>query len=146
MQEDWDVPPEKNTPSALTESVLMMALCPLKLNTNEPSGHFHFLMLLPPADPEAKEYSVGWMASARTDFLWWVSVTIVLPAARSHNLHQFVSSLKRARRRRGAPHCRVHTACYDLGVRLLAFHVCYCCRVPREDVDLSFSPHVPYPS
>jgi hypothetical protein len=43
-------------------------------------------MLFPPAEPVAKEYSVGWMAIARTDFLWWVSVTIVLPAAKSHNL------------------------------------------------------------
>lgn len=79
-------PPEKKTPSEFTESVLMIALCPLKLKTNMPSGHFHFLMLLPPADADAKVYSVGWMASARTDFLWWVSVTIVFPAARSHSL------------------------------------------------------------
>ena len=62
-------PPEKKTPSALTDSVLMIALWPLKLNTNAPSGHFHFLILLPPAEPDAKEYSVGWMARARTDFL-----------------------------------------------------------------------------
>lgn len=53
------LPPEKNTPSALTERVLMIALCPLKLKTNAPSGHFHFLILLPPADADAKEYSVG---------------------------------------------------------------------------------------
>ena len=52
-------PPEKNSPSEFTERVLMIALCPLKLKTNMPSGHFHFLMLLPPADAEAKVYSVG---------------------------------------------------------------------------------------
>lgn len=84
-------PPEKSTPSAFTESVFIIALCPLKLNTKLPSGHFHFLMLLPPAEAEAKEYSVGWMASARTDFLWWVSVTIVLPAAKSHSLYGGIS-------------------------------------------------------
>ena len=79
-------PPEKSTLSEFTESVLMIALCPLKLHTNCPSGHFHFLILLPPADADANEYSVGWIAKARTDFLWWVRVTIVLPAAKSHNL------------------------------------------------------------
>src|SRR6266702_359123 len=79
-------PPEKNTPSELTDKVLMIALCPPKLKTNAPSGHFHFLMLFPPPEPVAKEYSVGWMAIARTDFLWCVSVTIVLPAAKSHSL------------------------------------------------------------
>ena len=79
-------PPEKKTPSGLTESVLMMALCPAKLKTKLPSGHFHFLILFPPAAPDANEYSVGWMARARTDFLWWVSVTMVFPAARSHRL------------------------------------------------------------
>jgi hypothetical protein len=63
----------------------MMALWPLKLNTKAPSGHFHFLMLFPPAEAEANEYSVGWMASARIDFLWCVNVTIVLPAARSQS-------------------------------------------------------------
>lgn len=78
-------PPEKNTPSELTESVLMIAFCPLKLKTKVPSGHFHFLMLFPPADAEANEYSVGCIASARTDFLWCVRVVRVLPAARSHN-------------------------------------------------------------
>jgi hypothetical protein len=46
-----------------------MALCPLKLKTNAPSGHFHFLILLPPAEPEAKENSVGWIARDLTDFL-----------------------------------------------------------------------------
>ena len=66
---DGHSPPEKKTPSALTLSVLIMALCPLKLCTNVPSGHFHFLMLLPPAEPDANEYSVGWIARARTDFL-----------------------------------------------------------------------------
>jgi hypothetical protein len=79
-------PPEKKTPSEFTDNVLMMALCPLKLKTNVPSGHFHFLMLLPPADADAKEYSVGWIANARIDFLWWVNVTIVFPAAKSHSL------------------------------------------------------------
>src|SRR5689334_4001466 len=79
-------PPENSTPSELTDRVLMMALCPLKFWTKVPSGHFHFLMLLPPADADAKLYSVGWMASARTDFLWCVRVSIVLPAARSHSL------------------------------------------------------------
>ena len=81
----WDVPPENMTPSELTLMVLTIALWPLKLNTKVPSGHFHFLMLLPPAEPEAKEYSVGWMVRARTDFLWCVSVVKVLPAARSHS-------------------------------------------------------------
>ena len=64
----------------------MIALWPGKLNTNVPSGQVHFLMLLPPAEPDANEYSVGWIASARTDFLWWVSVTMVLPAAKSQSL------------------------------------------------------------
>lgn len=62
-------PPEKNTPSELTDKVLMIALCPPKLKTKAPSGDFHFLMLFPPAEPVAKEYSVGWMVIARTDFL-----------------------------------------------------------------------------
>ena len=53
------IPPEKNTPSALTERVFIIALCPAKLKTKLPSGHFHFLILLPPAEPEANEYSVG---------------------------------------------------------------------------------------
>lgn len=39
--------------------------------------------MLPPAEPLANEYSIGWIASARTLFLWCVSVVIVLPAARS---------------------------------------------------------------
>lgn len=64
-----DVPPEKNTPSEFTERVLMIALWPVRLKTKAPSGHFHFLMLLPPAEPEAKVYSVGWIVNARTDFL-----------------------------------------------------------------------------
>ena len=59
-------PPEKKTPSEFTESVLMIALCPLKLKTNMPSGHFHFLMLFLPADALAKEYSVGCTARVRT--------------------------------------------------------------------------------
>lgn len=84
MRTKLSAPPEKNTPSALTESVLIIALCPLKLNVKVPSGHFHFLILLPPAEPDAKEYSVGWIASARTDFLWCVRVVKVFPAARSH--------------------------------------------------------------
>ena len=69
MKKKLDSPAEKKTPSALTDIVLMIASCPLKLNTKVPSGHFHFLILLPPADPDAKEYSVGWIARARTDFL-----------------------------------------------------------------------------
>lgn len=92
------IPPEKNTPSELTDNVLMIALCPPKLKTKAPSGHFHFLMLFPPAEPVAKEYSVGWMASARTDFLWCVSVTIVLPAAKSHSLQSNVRSPTRSAR------------------------------------------------
>lgn len=64
-----NTPPEKKTPSAFTDSVLIIALWPLKLNTKAPSGHFHFLILFPPAEPDAKEYSVGCIASARTDFL-----------------------------------------------------------------------------
>jgi hypothetical protein len=59
IEQKKDIPPEKNTPSEFTESVLIMALCPLQLKTNAPSGHFHFLMLLPPAEPDANEYSVG---------------------------------------------------------------------------------------
>ena len=38
------------------------------------------------ADPDAKEYSVGWIANARIDFLWCVNVTTVFPAAKSHSL------------------------------------------------------------
>lgn len=52
-------PPENNTPSALTDIVFIIAFWPLKLKTNAPSGHFHFLILFPPALAEAKEYSVG---------------------------------------------------------------------------------------
>lgn len=85
-------PPEKSAPSSLTLMVLMMASCPLKLLTKMPSGHFHFLMLLPPDEAEANEYSVGWMASDRTDLWWWVSCEIVLPAARSHNLRDVLVS------------------------------------------------------
>jgi hypothetical protein len=62
----------------------MIASWPGKLHTNVPSGHFHFLMLLPPALALAKLNSVGWIASARTLFLWCVSVVRARPAARSH--------------------------------------------------------------
>jgi hypothetical protein len=65
--------------------VLMIASWPEKLQTNVPSGHFHFLMLFPPALPLTKLNSVGWMSSARTLFLWCVSVASVRPAARSHS-------------------------------------------------------------
>lgn len=54
-----DVPPEKKTPSWLTLIVLMIESCPLKLCTNVPFGHAHFLILFPPAEPDAKLYSVG---------------------------------------------------------------------------------------
>ena len=79
--------PENKTPSGLRLKELTIASCPEKLWTKVPAGQAHFLMLFPPADPEAKEYSVGWTASARTDFLWCVKVAIVFPAARSQSLH-----------------------------------------------------------
>merc|ERR1719158_1875800 len=34
--------------------------------------------------PEANMYILGWLTTARTDFLWLVSVHMDLPAARSH--------------------------------------------------------------
>lgn len=93
----------------------MIALCPEKLDTKAPSGHFHFLMLFPPAEPDAKEYSVGWMASARTDFLWCVSVTIVFPAARSHNLA--VCQMDVCSQGTGdVPDGAVHASCDDLWI------------------------------
>lgn len=49
---------------------------------NFPSGHFHCLMLS--GAPEANMYSSGWMARARTLFLWCVRVQVLLPAPRSH--------------------------------------------------------------
>jgi hypothetical protein len=84
-RDENNAPPEKRTPSALTLSELMMASCPEKLCTNVPFGHAHFLMLFPPAEPVAKLYSVGWIASDRTLLWWCVKVVIVLPAARSHS-------------------------------------------------------------
>ena len=51
-----------------------------------PFGHAHFLMLLPPDEPLAKEYSVGWIVKDRTDLWWCVNVVIVLPAAKSQSL------------------------------------------------------------
>ena len=83
-------------------------------------------MLLPPAEPVAKEYSVGWMVTARTDFLWWVSVTIVLPAAKSHSLqvkHQTASPTERITVCYYSPHSGVHAASDDLRVRVLAFDI-----------------------
>lgn len=84
-KEGRDEPPENRTPSALTLSELMMASWPEKLCTKVPFGHAHFLMLLPPAEPVAKLYSVGCTAIDRTLLWWCVKVVIVLPAARSHN-------------------------------------------------------------
>jgi hypothetical protein len=52
-----------------------------KLNTKVSSGH----CLLPLAEAEANEYSVGCMASAQIDSLWCVNVTMVLSAARSQS-------------------------------------------------------------
>jgi hypothetical protein len=75
-------PPEKKTFWLLTAMVLMMALWPSKFCMKAPSGHFHCLML--PVLPVAKVNSVGWVASARTPFLWCVRTPMVLPAARSH--------------------------------------------------------------
>lgn len=74
-------PPENIVPSLLTDSVLMIALCPSKFCMNAPSGHFHCLML--PVLPVAKVNSDGCDAKARMPFLWWVKTPIVLPAARS---------------------------------------------------------------
>lgn len=103
-------------------------------------------MLLPPAEPDAKEYSVGWMARARTDFLWCVSVTEVFPAARSHNLKKTPYQSLRMDGPGAAdiPDSRVHTASDDLWVGLLAFNISDRRSMARKNVDLRLRPHVPY--
>ena len=70
-----------STPSGLSASAFTMALCPLRLWRNSPLGQRHCLMLS--VEALANVYCVGCSTSARTLFLWFVSVTRVLPARRS---------------------------------------------------------------
>ena len=55
------------TSSELMAIVLTMALCPDRFCKKVPSGHFHSLMLS--GAPDANVYSLGLIASERTDFL-----------------------------------------------------------------------------
>ena len=78
------LPPKKKMPSEFTLIILIIALCLLKLNMNTPLGHFHFLMLFPPAEPDVKLYSVGTgMDCEHMDQLFVV-----------HELHHCVDTLK----------------------------------------------------
>ena len=61
-----------------------MASCDMFV-INVPSGHRHFLIFRPPAEPDANVNSCGGIANARTDFLWCVSVVMHRPAAKSHS-------------------------------------------------------------
>ena len=54
IEDAEDVPPETRTPSSLTASVLMMALCPDRFCRKSPFGNFHCLMLS--GDADAIEY------------------------------------------------------------------------------------------
>lgn len=149
------------TPSSLTDRVLIMASCPEKLCTKAPSGHFHFFILpsvhphgdtylLPPAEPLAKLYSVGWIVKARTDFLWWVRVVMLLPAARSHSLRvsytrlsKQVCALYSGRWVRYSLDGRVHTTRDDLRVGALAFDIRNGTRVSRQGKNVGARSHVP---
>mmetsp|Transcript_42497 Transcript_42497/g.136338 ORF Transcript_42497/g.136338 Transcript_42497/m.136338 type:complete len:203 (-) Transcript_42497:923-1531(-) len=78
-------PPVAITPSSLMAMQLTIAFCwSSMLCRRVPSGSLNFLMLS--AEADAKAYSLGCMAMARTDFLWYVSVELHLPAARSQVL------------------------------------------------------------
>lgn len=56
-----------NTLFLLTDTVLIMALCPEIFLRKVPYGHFHTFILSEAA--EQKVYSLGWNAIALTDFL-----------------------------------------------------------------------------